>query len=170
MPTPVIRRPIPLQARAALAVVALAAVAATVALAGRGDGSPAANTVQVRDATIDLPANPTQAAVRLVLKNASSTDDALLAVSSPVAEGAMVHRSRVDDAGLATMDHVASLPIGSGHEVRFEAGGLHVMLTGLRRTLEVGDEVSLDLVFRNAGTVSVVASVVEPGTGSESDG
>ncbi len=170
MPTFALRRPLPLWTRAVLGGLVVIAVAAVVMLATQDDGAAAEGGLDIGQVTIDRPANPTQAAVRFVVANKTADPDALVAVSSPDAEAAMVHRSLIDSAGRATMEHVASLPVPAGGEVRFEAGGLHVMLAGLQRTLEVGDEVPVDLTFEQAGTVRVVAKVVEPGTGEAADG
>jgi hypothetical protein len=54
------------------------------------------------------------------------------------------------------------VPIAAGGTVTFEPTGLHVMLSGIAEELEVGDEVQLDLIFREAGTVTATATVVEP--------
>lgn len=113
--------------------------------------------------TVDLPANPEVGAVRMVVRNGGDHADALVRVSSPIAAGAMVHRSIVDAVGRSTMVPESSLPIAARSSVTFEPGGLHVMLTGISRALHVGDRVPLIFTFRHAGTVRATAVVVAPG-------
>lgn len=150
----------------------MACLALTAALAGCGSGAKGSGVASaagderltVVGATVDLPANPEVAAVRMVVHNGRGQADALVGVSSPVARDAMVHRSITDSAGRASMVMVAQLPIAARSDVTFEPGGLHVMLTGITRPLEVGDQVSLTLEFRDAGTIRTRAVVVRPGS------
>ncbi len=41
----------------------------------------------------------------------------------------------------------------------FEPSGLHIMLIGLNRSLEVGDTFDVELEFENAGTITVQSEV-----------
>lgn len=123
--------------------------------------------VTVTDATIDWPANPTKAAVRMVVRNGTGTDDTLTAVASPIAASSTVHRTDTDAEGRSTMVAEPELPIPARSSVTFEPGGLHVMLTGITTDIQIGDEVPLTLTFEHAGTVSATAKVIEPGTGTE---
>lgn len=146
-----------------LAVLALVVVP----LAGCGStGGPAeaSGSLRVVDATVDVPPNPEQASLRFVIDNRSGRADELLSVSSRVAGAADVHRSEVDDQGVATMDAVDRLPIPPRSRVTFEPGGLHVMLRQFDQPLEVGQTFEVDLSFAEAGTRTVEVRVVEPAT------
>ncbi|MGN6694436.1 MAG: copper chaperone PCu(A)C [Aquihabitans sp.] len=147
------------------------------AACGSGDGGSASaqggdpGTMQVARATIDWPANPKTAAVRMVVENGTDTDDTLLSVSSPVAARTTIHRTETDDAGRSTMTEQEDLPVPADSEVTFAPGGLHVMLSGITKDLEVGDEVALTLTFEHAGPVEATAKVVEPGSvGDDTEG
>jgi copper(I)-binding protein len=161
-------RPAPL-----VSLVLSALLVLGVAACGSGeDGSAAAQTggpgsVSVASATIDWPANPRVAAVRMVVRNGTATDDALVSVSSPVARTTTLHRSGTDDAGRSVMAPVDEVPVAARSSVTFAPGGLHVMLTGITEDLEVGDRVDLTLRFQHAGTVHATAEVVEPGSAGE---
>ena len=134
--------------------------------AAQGDDQPTGSIV-VEDATVDWPANPSVAAVRMVVRNGTAKPDTLLSVSSPVAKTATVHRSDTDAEGRATMTPEDELAIPARSAVTFEPGGLHVMLTGITEDLQVGDDVDLSLTFEHAGTVTATAEVVEPGTAGD---
>ncbi|HEX2577653.1 MAG TPA: copper chaperone PCu(A)C [Aquihabitans sp.] len=149
--------------RTAVAALMLAAVA----MAGCGDASPAAEaegTLRVEAATVEVPANPEQAALRFVVDNGTGRADRLEAVATDRAASATVHRSEVDDAGRATMTEVASLALPARSKVTFAPGGLHVMLEGLVAPLEVGDTFEVTVTFAEAGTHTVTAEVIAPGT------
>lgn len=156
--------------RALIAVTCLVAVAVTLALGGCGsdDASGASGALTVTGATVDASPNPNQAAVRFLIENRSGTDDELLAASSPLAETAEFHRSSVDAERRATMDMLDSLAIPDGKDVAFEAGGLHVMMTGIAEPLEVGQTFDLDLTFAEAGRQTVQVTVVTPGSAGRS--
>jgi len=150
------------------------------AACGSGDGGGKASAqgedgakgaVTVEHATIDWPANPSVAAVRMVVRNRTATADTLRSVSSPVAETVTVHRTETDDEGRSVMTAEDDLAIPARSSVTFAPGGLHVMLTGITEDLQVGDDVDLTLTFEHAGTVTATAKVVEPGSaGDDTEG
>jgi hypothetical protein len=158
------RRPssLPLLAVLVGAVLALGACSTGSTDEQAGPGGTGGSGIVVEDATIDWPANPEVAAVRMRVRNLGATEDALVGASSPIARSAMVHRTDVDAEGRAVMHTSEQVPIAAGGTVTFEPTGLHVMLSGIAEELEVGDEVQLDLIFREAGTVTATATVVEP--------
>ncbi len=95
------------------------------------------------------------------LKNDSKKSDRLLKLSTPVATGVEVHRTEVLD-GIARMREVAVLHVDAGQTLEFEPGGLHVMLTGLRKPLAAGTTFDLDLLFEVAGPRKVRVEVRGP--------
>lgn len=127
------------------------------------DAGSTSGKIEVHDAIVAVPPNPSQAAVRFVIENGTDVDDELVAASSPVAERTEVHKSDVDDEGRSTMEAVPSLAIPAGESVTFEAGGLHVMLTGITEELTAGETVPLTLTFEEAGDIAVTVEVVAPG-------
>jgi copper(I)-binding protein len=159
-----------------LLLVAAAAALGPALLAGCGgddaEAAPAAaEGVSVLDATIDWPANPRIAAVRMVVRNDAAEGDVLVSVSTPVAERTEVHRSEVDAEGQVTMVEQEALEVPARSKVTFEPAGLHVMLTNITDDLQIGDEVPLVLTFEQAGEVRATAEVVEPGSvGADDDG
>jgi len=94
----------------------------------------------------------------LVIRNAGREADRLEGASSPRAARVEMHESRIE-AGIARMREVASLPVAPGGSVRFEPGGLHLMLVGLRGALVAGQRVPLTLRFARAGTVETALEV-----------
>ncbi|HET6594259.1 MAG TPA: copper chaperone PCu(A)C [Anaerolineales bacterium] len=77
-----------------------------------------------------------------------SADEELVGVSSDAAEAVEIHESRMNG-DVMEMRPVQSVPLGAGEDVRFEPGGLHVMLVGLKQDLKTGGEVEITLHFKN---------------------
>lgn len=155
----------------ALAVVLLLSAAGCGGDGGGGSSTPTNDLdgISVVEVSMDRPVNPALGAIRLTIVNGSSDADALVGVSS--ADGnASIHRSDTDAEGRSTMTAVELVEVPARSSVRFEAGGLHVMLAGIARDLDVGDQVSLMLEFASHPPVAVRVPVVEPLSADEADG
>lgn len=100
----------------------------------------------------------TVSAVYLTITNRGGVADRLVGASADRSGHAMIHRTVVED-GMARMRHVGAVEVPPGASVRFEPGGLHVMLTGVSTPLRAGEEVVVTLTFERAGEVTVSAPV-----------
>jgi len=100
----------------------------------------------------------TNSAAYLDLRNGGRDPDRLLGVESSVAERTELHES-VLDGDVMRMRRVDGVDLPPGEAVRLAPGGLHIMLLDLRRSLEVGDTLTLTLTFRNAPSLSVAVPV-----------
>lgn len=140
----------------------LAATASLVVVSCSSEPTAGRSGVTVGSATMDLPALPGTGAVKVVVSNGGTRPDVLVAVSSSFAEHVSVHRSTVDAEGRSTMVPVERLEIPAQEVVRFEAGGLHVMVTGLPTDLAIGDEFPVDFDFERAGRIRAQVEVTDP--------
>ena len=102
------------------------------------------------------------------IRNVGKDADRLLRVSSPVAQTVELH-SMTMDGTLMKMRTVSALDIPPGSTVILGTGGYHVMLTGLRQPLAVGDKVPLTLTFEKAGALDVSAYVEAQKPGADLD-
>lgn len=116
-------------------------------------------TVEFSEDGIPTPAN---SAVYLILRNSGASSQLLLGVESPAAETVEVHES-VLEGDVMRMRKVDRLELPEGGEVELRPGGLHLMLLGLRRSLEVGDTLSLTLFFQGSGTLELSVPVKNMG-------
>jgi hypothetical protein len=96
--------------------------------------------------------------IYMTVMNHGATDDDLTGLSTPVADKAEMHRT-TDMNGMSRMEAVADLPVKAMGSVTFGPGGLHVMLTGLKQPLKLGDSFPLTLTFAKAGQVAVTVTV-----------
>ena len=101
-------------------------------------------------------------AVYFVLQNHSAITDELLSASANVAESVEIHESSmIEGTDVMQMQQIFSVPLDRGSEIAFEPGGLHVMLVNINRSLAVGENVELNLHFRNHDDLPVTVSVAE---------
>lgn len=140
-----------------LSAVLLAALAGCSSQANGGEEA----AMVVVEASLDRPANPSLASIRFDLENRTDTDDFLIGVSSPDGT-ASIHRSEVDGEGRARMTPVDRLSLPARSTVEFEPGGLHVMLDGITRDLQVGEVVRVELEFEVNEPLTVDVPVVVP--------
>lgn len=95
----------------------------------------------------------------------SGEDDRLVGVRSPVTERIELHETITEGATGRMQQVEDGLSVPGGDELRLESGGYHVMLMELPRELEQGEEIDLELVFEEAGEVTIAATVEIPGGG-----
>ena len=143
----------PLTLRLALVAVATILVSCT---------SSTSASITVADAWARPAASGAETAAYLIITNPSTAEDALLSVSSPDASMAGLHRTSTDASGMTGMAPVAEIAVPAGGTVTLAPGGFHVMLMGLQRDLSAGGTLELQLVFRQAGTLTVQATIREP--------
>jgi periplasmic copper chaperone A len=103
------------------------------------------------------------AAVYLTLQNTGVKPVIVIGVQTPYASHAMLHSSSIEK-GQSKMRSKETLVIAPGQKVAFEPGGTHVMLSGLKRKVGVGQEVPLIFLLADGGQVKT-AVVVRPLTG-----
>lgn len=120
----------------------------------------AATGMEVSDAWARPAAKDGNGAVYFVLQNHAANADELTGVSSDVAAAAEMHESKMDG-DVMKMQQVMSIPLDGKASVEFAPGGFHVMLIGLKRDLNVGDEIQITLHFAAHEDVTVTVPVQE---------
>ncbi|WP_042425902.1 copper chaperone PCu(A)C [Streptacidiphilus anmyonensis] len=139
----------------------VALLAVVLMLAGHGGSGAAASAatpsappakLALLSAHLDPPAQPSGPVEAYVtIRNGGGSADRLLDVTTPWATTV-----RLVDAAGRTQPWI-SVPAGSS--VTLRPGGLHLELTGLRRTPKLHDVIQLDLTFAQSGTVHSWAPV-----------
>lgn len=92
----------------------------------------------------------------------SDQADELLAIESPAAERVEVHVSS-NEGGMTKMRQLTSVTLPAKERIRFQPGGMHVMLIGLRKPLVAGATIPLTITFRSAKPLRVEAKIIGPG-------
>jgi copper(I)-binding protein len=132
-------------------IVVLAALILPFAVAAQGPG------VEIKHPWSRATFAKTGAAY-LTIHNKGGASDALIAVSSPTANKAMVHRTIMEE-GVMKMRPALPVELAPGATVKLAPGGLHVMLMGLKAPLKEGEVVPITLTFENAGAIAIEARV-----------
>jgi len=116
-----------------------------------------APSVTVSDAWVRVTPGSDVAAVYLMVRNTGTSAVTIAGVESPVAD-AMIHESTVEG-GVSRMRPQGALIVAPGQTLKFEPGGLHVMLHGLKHALSPGDSVPVVLRLKSGGSLSFQARV-----------
>ena len=96
----------------------------------------------------------------MLLQNSGDTDDRLVAARTDAAKRVELHTHIESGDGIMKMQEIEggiALPAGGTHHMM--RGGDHVMLMGLNGPLEQGAEITVTLIFEQAGEVDVTIPV-----------
>jgi len=107
--------------------------------------------------------------VYVALKNDGDKMERLLSATSDVAERVELHTS-VMDGEMMRMRPITSVDIAPKTTAQLKPGGMHIMLMGLKAPLVQGQTFTLNLVFEQAGAVSVPVLVRDPVEGAAEHG
>ncbi len=117
-----------------------------------------ATPLVVQNAWARKPPGADAAAVYFVLKNNGTRPVTVIGVSSTLANHVMVHETSMVD-GQSRMRMREKVTIAPGKSVAFAPEGLHVMLSGFKYDVAIGDVVPLTLQLEGGGRLSVSAPV-----------
>ena len=105
-----------------------------------------------------VPPGQTVSAAFMILHNHGMKERTVIAAHSDVADAAELHNHIMED-GMVKMRRVDAIVVPGHAEVALKPGGLHIMLIGLNRNLEVGKKVTLELEFADGERLSFKAPV-----------
>lgn len=134
----------------ALKIIMTAGIAAVLALpVWAGD-------IQIKDAYLRTGSPMAKSGgAFLQIVNESDQDDRLISASSDVAKMVQLHTTVMTD-GVMQMNEVPEgFAVAAGQTRVLERGGDHVMFMGLTRKLEIGDMVTVTLIFEKGGEMTV---------------
>jgi copper(I)-binding protein len=98
------------------------------------------------------------AAVYLVLRNTGVQPVTVVGVQSPVATHVMIHETSMTG-GQSQMRMHEQLVVAPGQTLALQPGGLHVMVSGFKKSPLIGQTVPFVLVLSNGVTVPMAAVV-----------
>ena len=102
----------------------------------------------------------------LTIKNAGAEADTLVSAESPIAGKTQIHESRIEDGVMKMRAVKDGIEIKPGSSLKFKPGGYHIMLLGLKKTLEEGATAPLTITLAKAGAINMEIKVEKtaPGT------
>ena len=121
--------------------------------------SAASADIQILDPWVQAaPPNVKVMAAYLEIKNNGEKPQTLTNVSSPAFDQVEVHQS-VMHGNMAHMEHQKEVVILPKASVALKPGGMHFMLMGIKKPLNIGDPVPMSLIFKNGEKVAFTAIV-----------
>jgi copper(I)-binding protein len=137
-------------------VGALALTAAPAAAQAARTTVAAAQAPKVSGAWVRLPAVSGRPAGGYLVVASAGPADALVGVSSPMAERVELH-SMAQENGVMRMRQESTLAVPAGGTLALAPGGNHLMLFGLPAELKPGAKLPVTLSFRSGARVTVEA-------------
>jgi len=128
-------------------------------------GAARANDYKVGALEIDnpwsraVPRGATVAAGYMTIKNTGSEPDRLVGGSTPVAGKFEVHEMSMDKGVMKMRPLPEGLEIKPGETVELKPSSFHIMMTGLKQTIQKGKPFKASLTFEKAGPVDVEFTV-----------
>ena len=124
-------------------------------------GAPKSNTLEAANFWARSGLKDGNSAAYMMLSNGTAQDDALIGASSDVATAVEVHLSKMGDDGTMQMIPQESVALPAGGELELKPGSYHIMIIGLVKDLNVGDEITLTLHFENHEDITLTVPVKE---------
>jgi copper(I)-binding protein len=98
----------------------------------------------------------------MTLVNQGGEADRLVAAQTEVAQVVELHESKLEGDVMKMQPVEGGIPVPAKGEVELKPGGLHVMLIGLKQSLNEGDRFLVTLEFEKSGPLQVEAEVRMP--------
>lgn len=98
----------------------------------------------------------------MVLKNAGAKQHVLIKAASPAARTTELH-IHLQTNGMMEMRPVKQIDIPARGETSLQPGGLHLMLIGLKKSLQEGNAIPLTLTFEDGSSKQITATVRKAG-------
>lgn len=134
--------------------IRLIAIVAFLAVLAAGCGQPKTG-ISVQDPFARPSPGTGNGGAFMVLTNNSNQADRLVSAQSPAAMMVELHET-IDDGGVMKMvPQPQGFEIPAGGKVELKPGGKHVMLMGLKNTLEPGQTIQITLKFERAGEMTI---------------
>ena len=114
------------------------------------------------------PPNAKVLAAYMEIKNSGGKPRILISVSSPAFDEVGIHQSMMHG-NMVHMEHLNELAIPPRASQVLKPGGLHLMLTGAKKPLNIGDQVPMTLTFQSGEKIEVKAIVRSGQMGSMED-
>lgn len=120
------------------------------------------NSLAVSDPWIrkSMPPNNNSAAY-MKIRNTSNKDIKIIGASaSIIANNVELHKSYVDEKGVSRMVSLDLIVVPANTEIELEPGSLHIMLCDLKKNLNPGDKVNLEIKIEGSDKPLVVKAEI----------
>lgn len=118
----------------------------------------ASSEVAVKNPVMHLFTQSNSAAISMEVDNNSGAPQVIVAANSPAAQETQLHKTMMEH-GEATMRQIKQIVVAPRADKELRANGFHVMLLGLRKTLNPGDKVPVTLIFSDGSSLNINVNV-----------
>lgn len=101
-------------------------------------------------------------AIYMKISNSGQQADRLVSAKADVANSIELHETIMEGDVMKMQPVAGGIEVPAGGSVELKPGGLHVMLIGLTKDLNVGDKFPVTLEFASGATLQVEAEVRQP--------
>ena len=105
-----------------------------------------------------MPPGQAVTAMFLNLNNTSADSHALIKAESDASKNVELHQHKMQD-GMMKMGQVAEIELTPNKSTALKPGGYHIMLIGLKNDLAEGQNVDVNLVFKDGSSIKIQAPV-----------
>jgi periplasmic copper chaperone A len=144
----------------------MAAAAVLAALVVTGCAAGASSPIHVAAAYVPAPTTPGTTVAYLQIRN-NGQADRLISAQTSVGGKVQLRAPGARRAGVLTMRTVPDIPIPANSMTRLNPDSYHLLITGAG-AMPDGKDITLRLTFANAGTVTILAMVINPQSGNGS--
>lgn len=142
-------------------------IVATILISAAGNSIAADAHLMVMDPWVrEAPPNAKMLAGYFTIMNHSGKSAEIVGASSDKFEKVEIHKT-VQEGGVAKMVAQPSVEVGKHGTVKFQPGGLHLMLINPKAQLKAGDKVDITLQFKTGGDLKMTAVVKKGGAMEE---
>lgn len=92
--------------------------------------------------------------------NHGSSDISLLSAASEISPKIELHTHKHED-GVMKMQQVESIAIAAGEQTSLKPHAEHIMVFNLNKSLEAGDQITVELAFDNGNTHTIEVPVLK---------
>ena len=109
--------------------------------------------------TVESPQGAANAGGFVTIENTGDSDDRLISASSDASERMEIHTMTMDGDVMRMRELPDGIEIPAGETIELLPGGLHVMFMNVDAPFATGEDVTVTLVFEQAGEVEVTMPV-----------
>lgn len=109
----------------------------------------------------ESPRSAANAAFYMDIHNEGSESDRLTGAESPECGITQLHETRIDEQGVASMQHLEEIEVPASTTVSLAIGGLHIMCLEKGNGFAAGSLIPIKLTFARSGVIEVEAEVRE---------
>lgn len=96
----------------------------------------------------------------VTIENSGTADDALISARSDMAARIEIHTTKMEN-GIASMKKMETAPVPMKQGLVMAPGGAHLMLFGLKKDFQAGEEIYMSLAFETSAPITIKIPIMK---------